>query len=118
MINAVYTEEAYYNDINSMVIFSNDKECLKFILGILNSKAISFWFNKEFDKMQRNIFPQFKVNELKTFPVPVLDFARKEDPKKKDGLVSLVDRMLNLKVRDNPSPAQVKEINQINDKYR
>ncbi|MDR2410301.1 MAG: Eco57I restriction-modification methylase domain-containing protein, partial [Bacteroidales bacterium] len=112
MINAVYTEDAYYNDINSMVIFSNEKESLKFILGILNSRVISFWFNKEFDKMQRNIFPQFKVNELKKFPIPALDLSKKDDIKKKDKLVALVDKMLGLKAETQP---QLKAIRQIDD---
>ncbi|GHU14984.1 type II restriction endonuclease [Spirochaetia bacterium] len=116
MINAVYTDEPYYNDINSMVIFSDDKECLKYILGILNSKAISFWFNKEFDKMQRNIFPQFKVNELKTFPVPMLDFSKKVDIKKRDKLVVLVDKMLELKAGERLNAAQLKEIQRLDDK--
>jgi hypothetical protein len=99
-----------------MVIFSHEKENLKFILGILNSRAISFWFNKEFDKMQRNIFPQFKVNELKMFPVPVLDLSKKEGIKKKDQLISLVDKILELKAEDNSSLVRLKEIKQLDDK--
>jgi type I restriction-modification system DNA methylase subunit len=100
MINAAYEEDKYYNDINSMVIFSDDGKWLKFILGIINSKVISFWFNKEFDKMQRNIFPQFKVNELKTFPIPILDLSKKSDKAKHDKLILLVDKMLELKKRE------------------
>jgi hypothetical protein len=115
MINAVYIEDAYYNDINSMVIFSHEKECLKYILGILNSKVISFWFNKEFDKMQRNIFPQFKVNELKKFPIPLLDLSKKDDIKKKDRLVALVDKMLGLQIESQPTPTQLKAIRQTDD---
>ena len=29
------------------------------------------WFAKEFGKLSRKIFPQFKVKELRTFPIPV-----------------------------------------------
>ena len=41
-----------------------------FVLGVLNSKPTSWWFIHKFGKMQRGIFPQFKVNELATFPIP------------------------------------------------
>lgn len=44
-----------------------------FLLGVLNSKAISYWFVHKFGKLQRGIFPQFKINELKIFPVPDVD---------------------------------------------
>jgi hypothetical protein len=39
------------------------------ILGILNSKLITFWFIIRFAKLQRDLFPQFKVNELEKFPI-------------------------------------------------
>jgi len=106
MINAVYTEDHYFYDINSMVIFTNNGTNLKYILGILNSKLISFWFNKAFDKLQRNIFPQFKVNELKQFPFPVLHLSEKSDKIKHDTIISLVDKMLDLKKKENDEPNQ------------
>ena len=68
-INAIYTEKNYINDINSMIVFNFSINPL-FILGILNSKLISFWFINTFDKLQRGIFPQFKVKELQAFPIP------------------------------------------------
>ena len=39
------------------------------MLGVLNSRLISFWFEHKFGKLQRGIFPQFKINELKIFPI-------------------------------------------------
>jgi hypothetical protein len=67
-INAVITDEKYYHDINSMAVFSF-KEDPFYLLGILNSKLISFWFLDRFDKLQRRLFPQFKVKELASFPI-------------------------------------------------
>jgi len=96
MINAVFVEDCYINDINSMVIFNAEKSVLLYILGILNSKAVSFWFNKTFDKMQRGIFPQFKVNELKQFPMPKIITE-----KQKQALEKLVDQMLSLRIKEN-----------------
>lgn len=69
-IHAALTSENAVNDINSMVIQDFKVNSLA-LLGWLNSKPVSFWFAKTFDKLQRGLFPQFKVGELKQFPVPV-----------------------------------------------
>ena len=37
---------------------------------MINSKLMTLWFTMKFDKFQRRIFPQFKVNELGDFPIP------------------------------------------------
>lgn len=68
-IEAVYADEYLINDINSMVI-SNIRVNPFYLLGIINSKILTLWFMMKFDKFQRRIFPQFKVNELGEFPIP------------------------------------------------
>lgn len=75
-INACYLEETILNDRNSMNIVGL-KENPYFLLAMLNSKIVSYWFIHKFGKMQRGTFPQFKVNELKLFPIiQVSDEAR------------------------------------------
>jgi len=81
-INAVYTEEKYLNDINSMVVFDFKTDPL-FILATLNSCLTTFWFVNTFDKFQRKTFPQFKVKELATFPIPNASQAEQEKIAKK-----------------------------------
>jgi type I restriction-modification system DNA methylase subunit len=99
-INGAITSNNEVNDINSMIIIHSINYSLKFILGIINSRLITYWFNITFDKFQRAIFPQFKVNELEQFPIPVLDLSKKADKAKHDKLVSLVDKMLELKQKE------------------
>lgn len=89
-INAIYIEEECLNDINSMVIF-DFKENPLYLLAVLNSKLTTFWFTNRFDKFQRKTFPQFKVKELKIFPVPN---AEKKDKKE---LSKLARKMIILK---------------------
>lgn len=91
-IKGTYTEQLLLNDINSMVVY-NFKEDVdpKYLLGILNSRITSFWFQHTFDKMQRKTFPQFKVKELQTFPVP------NADKKQTDNIAALVDKITALK---------------------
>ena len=68
-IHAAFTDEQYYNDLNSNVVQS-DTDDIFFLLGVINSKVITFWFINTFDKLQRGVFPQFKVSELRQFPIP------------------------------------------------
>ena len=97
LVHGVFTVEACYNDINSMIVFSPKVETsLKFLLGVLNSRAVSFWFQKTFDKLQRKIFPQFKVRELASFPIPAIDLSNPTKRARHDKLVELVDKMLAL----------------------
>lgn len=69
-IHATYIETDAINDLNSMII-TNIKVNPYYLLGVLNSKLITIWFLIKFDKFQRRIFPQFKVNELGEFPTPL-----------------------------------------------
>lgn len=102
-IEATYTNQDYYNDINSMVIFKS-KINFKIILSILNSKLISFWFDKKFNKLQRKIYPQFKVKELKQFPIP-----KEISEENSNNLILLVDKMMSAQLEK-----KIKEIELLN----
>ena len=54
---------------------SND---YKFLLGILNSKAVTFWFNTAYLNID-NIFPHIQKNQLESIPIPIVgsDFRDK-----------------------------------------
>ena len=68
-INACYTDKVILNDRNSMNIINIRCNPL-YLLAVLNSRPISFWFAHKFGKLQRGLFPQFKINELASFPIP------------------------------------------------
>jgi hypothetical protein len=89
-INACLVEEIALNDRNSMNII-DFKETPELILAVINSKLISYWFFHKFGKMQRDTFPQFKVNELATFPMPKVFEPHKET------LIRLVNEIMELK---------------------
>ncbi|MDP3297163.1 MAG: TaqI-like C-terminal specificity domain-containing protein, partial [Thermodesulfovibrionia bacterium] len=104
-VHAIYTDDECLNDINSMVIFNiRDNYNYFYLLGILNSRLLSFWFQKSFDKLQRKIFPQFKVKELAMFPIRTINFNNPSEKAIHDKLVSLVDRMLHLHKKKNSLP--------------
>jgi adenine-specific DNA-methyltransferase len=98
MVHGIFTDQPYYNDINSMVIFApKSGVSLKYLLGVINSRVISVWFQKTFDKLQRKIFPQFKVNELARFPIRKIDFSNRLHKTAHDRMVYLVEQMLEAK---------------------
>ncbi len=68
-INACFTDKVILNDRNSMNIINISCNPL-YLLAVLNSRPISFWFAHKFGKLQRGLFPQFKINELASFPIP------------------------------------------------
>lgn len=92
-IHACYIEETFLNDLNSMNII-NIRESPESILGILNSRLLSFWFVNKFGKMQRETFPQFKVNELADFPLP------KRRKQKAQEIAAIAKRILAAKAKN------------------
>ena len=100
LVHAVFTDEKALNDINSMVVFeSKGGISLKYLLGLINSRLLSWWFLRSFDKLQRKIFPQFKVKELALFPIRSVNVLNRAEKAIHDRMVSLVDRMLELNSR-------------------
>lgn len=105
-IYACYINEHAINDNNSMIIRADsDKINLKFVLSIINSKLISFWFVQTFGKLQRRIFPQFKVKELRIFPIKVISAADQLP------FVSSVDQILAITKDEDYPTNQTKQVN-------
>jgi adenine-specific DNA-methyltransferase len=95
-INGAVVAGEELNDINSMIVKSLGAYSNKYILGVINSRLLSFWFDLTFDKFQRAIFPQFKVNELAQFPIRSINFSDSANNGRHDRMVVLVDSMLAL----------------------
>lgn len=88
-----------------IVKVSNTSYDIKYILGILNSKLISWWFVKTFNKLSRKIFPQFKINELKLFPIAICN------KKYQLWVKEYVDKILELRSIDLTSDISLYENN-------
>jgi len=94
-IHACYTTDTLLNDRNSMNIV-NIQDAPLFLLGLLNSRLMTFWFVHKFGKLQRGVFPQFKVNELAQFPIAVANEAQKQAISQRVEKI-LVDKKIDLK---------------------
>ena len=88
-IIATLTSEEYVNE-QSLTNCFNLKVDGKFLLGILNSKLITYWAAQKFDLYQRKLFTQMRAYQMKEFPIPN---ATDEQIKK---LSEIVERMLIL----------------------
>lgn len=71
-INSVVAKETFINDVNTINIAEITTFSSYTIAAILNSKLTTFWFIFKLGKLQRATFPQFKIDELRYFPMPKL----------------------------------------------
>jgi len=91
-IVATFDDEQYYT-LNTLRIITqkDEKHDLKYLLGILNSNLINYYFRSLF--LNKDIYGY----QLARIPIYEIDFDKPEERKKHDQLVVLVDRMLTLK---------------------
>jgi len=61
-----------------------------YLLGILNSKFIGWYFRKKFQINPDDTFPQIMIRDILQFPIPNSENAGH------DQMVALVDQMLSL----------------------
>ena len=91
--------------------------CILTIIQILNiyqvySKVVNFWF-KNIYVNDDTLFPHIQKNQLASIPIPKLDFSKKEDKKKHDRLVKLVDSIIAINKKlvgeSNPNTKEILE---------
>ena len=70
-------------------------ESIKYILGILNSEMMEFYFQSMFTDY-RDTFPIIKSGYLERLPIRPIDFSDPADESRHDKMVMLVERMLTL----------------------
>ncbi len=77
---------------------TNEATDLKFILGIINSKTINYYWQKtNYD--EKKTFPKIKKEAILNIPIPALDFSNKTDTAQYEQLIRLVDTILDLHKR-------------------
>lgn len=91
-LNAVYTSDTYlYNRSNIAVVRREGENFnLKYILVLLNSTLLSFYFKKNTAKAERKLFPKIILNDLRLFPIKVISEEAQQS------FVALADTMLSL----------------------
>lgn len=103
-IEAVLVDGDYISDVNSHII-TNIEINPYYLLGVINSKIISIWFILKFDKFQRRIFPQFKINELGEFPIPEASNSQQ------NSIALLVEQLMDEMKKETPDSELVNKLN-------
>jgi len=96
---------------------TNDKLEYEYLLSLLNSKLLDWWYQKLIPEKGR-VFAEVKVVNLEKLPIRMIDFANPDEVKNHDQLVALVDTMLTLnKELHQPASALTEQRqNQIKDR--
>ncbi|MDD4995615.1 MAG: TaqI-like C-terminal specificity domain-containing protein [Patescibacteria group bacterium] len=98
-IEACYDDEKYYtlNKVYSVQPNDDEKYHLKYILALLNSSLLSFYYREKFEEAHiRGGYLQFKKIYTSQIPIRRIDFNDKNECARHDKLVCLVDKILNL----------------------
>jgi hypothetical protein len=84
-------ETSYCNTLlHVLKIKPHAKMQYQFLLGILNSRFIGWYFRKKFQISADDTFPQIMIRDIMQFPLPDVDTVRH------DKMLSLVEQMLSL----------------------
>jgi type I restriction-modification system DNA methylase subunit len=90
-----YDDQKYYtfNSVNNLLVKEGCPYDLKFILGILNSKLMRFYYISNFTN-RSNLTVNISKTYLDKLPFPSIDLNKPLDKDKHDKMTELVDNML------------------------
>lgn len=108
-IQAAYSEEEFYygHSVSPFKLFPKSEIDLKYILGVVNSRLISWYGQMILPNFGKEVFPKLNPNDIKLLPIPKKKGA--------DKISKLVNEILNLKTSDGESDTSQyeKKIDQI-----
>lgn len=70
---------------------------LKYVLGIINSKLMNFFFKKYFTTKKKDIFPEFQKYQLENLPIRRINFSDRTDQQRHERMIQLVDQIISCK---------------------
>lgn len=77
----------------------------KFLIGVLNSKVVSYYAIHRFDFLQRSTFPQMRLTQIKDFPIPDATEVQQEE------VAQVVDQLMEEMKKDSPDTEKVNQLN-------
>lgn len=77
----------------------------KFLIGVLNSKVVSYYAIHRFDFLQRSTFPQMRLTQIKDFPIPDATDSQQED------IAQVVEQLMEEMKKDSPDTEKVNQLN-------
>ncbi|MDI6803092.1 MAG: N-6 DNA methylase [Bacteroidota bacterium] len=100
-ICATYLEDTYCNYKTILnVIYREDRTfSMKFLLGVLDSRLISFIYPLVSNKIVKDNFPRLSVGDLRLIPIRTINFEDAADKARHDNIIKLVEQMLDAKAK-------------------
>ncbi|RXJ52633.1 Eco57I restriction-modification methylase domain-containing protein [Gelidibacter gilvus] len=91
-IVSTYSDKLYlYNRSNIGIVEKENSDIsLKYILSLLNSSLLSYYFMKNTAKSVRKLFPKIILNDLRKFPIKKINFSAQQP------FIEKAERMLSL----------------------
>lgn len=77
----------------------------KFLIGVLNSKVVSYYAIHRFDFLQRSTFPQMRLTQIKDFPIPDATEVQQEE------VAQVVEQLMEEMKKDSPDTEKVNQLN-------
>ncbi|MDP4230118.1 MAG: N-6 DNA methylase [Bacteroidota bacterium] len=97
-IQASFAVEKFYHGHSITPFLLKDRSVNPlFLLGIVNSRLLSWYGSYKLSNFGKNIFPKLNPEDIKALPIPNFDATRSSDKLRHDELVSLVEQMLSSK---------------------
>ncbi len=100
--------DGYFTNDTTHLIINKSVKTLKYVLGIINSTLIAWFFKKYFSE-KNDLFPKIKINELNILPIVPLQYPEANI------IISIVDQILVVKKANlkADTTALEKEIDQL-----
>ena len=93
---ATITNEELYNTQNAFNLLLRDGWSLDYLLGILNSRLMTFYHRKKYLDEFKMRFQKILIKDCKRFPIRSIDFDDQAEASRHNKIVALVERMLEL----------------------
>ncbi|OHB57100.1 MAG: hypothetical protein A2Y12_20675 [Planctomycetes bacterium GWF2_42_9] len=106
-----YIDSDYVTSQLLQIVKPNEQQMTKYILGILNSSLIAYYFKKKYNRQDKT-FPEIRIYELGTLPIHILNQEVTTDNIFYQKMTRLVERMLELnkKVNELKNPQEKERV--------
>ncbi|NMB67247.1 MAG: DUF559 domain-containing protein [Chloroflexi bacterium] len=96
-LQAVKVQEDFITNKSMQSILHKDgAPYLDYLLGLINSTLLSWYFLNKSNIAQRDDFPKIVLKETRSLPIRMIDFNDPADVKRHERMVALVENMLGL----------------------
>lgn len=95
-ISACFCDLILYHDPGIISCLNIGCLHINYLLGIINSKFLSWYHRYSSPKGTRHTFPKVLIGDIRNFPIPRIELSKSNDKSHHDRMVQLVEQILAL----------------------